>query len=257
MPGVRVQWRGALLCGDEHPPDDVAARLEPHLRRPPGRALFLEDHGAVDPVAVTRALVRAAQSHGARVMAGTAVSALTVRGGRVVGVHCAAGDVEADIVVVAAGVDAAALCRPLGFDLPVAPSPALLMRFAAPPGLVRTIFVSPELEVREAADGELLVAAAWTGADLRQVGEETLRRIIATFGCREVRLLGVRVGQRPMPADGLPLIGPVPEAEGAYVAVMHSGVTLAPKAGRLIASELVGGVEAGELTGLRLTRHRT
>ncbi|MCO8274137.1 FAD-binding oxidoreductase [Actinoplanes sp. TRM 88003] len=234
VPGVRVQWRGALLCGEDGDAD--ASQLEPHLRQPPPRSVFLESHGAVDPVAVTRALVSGAQSYGARLSTHTPVSPAAVRAG-----------LDADVVVIAAGTGAPAL---LGLELPVTSSPALLVRFAAPPGLVRTIFVTPDLEVREAAEGELLVAAA---GDTRDPGPEMLRRLTATFDAPGVRLLDVRVGARPMPADGMPLIGPVPGLERAYVAVMHSGITLAPKAARLIAGELVDDTEADELAGLRLS----
>jgi glycine/D-amino acid oxidase-like deaminating enzyme len=59
-----------------------------------------------------------------------------------------------------------------------------------------------------------------------------------------------------MPADELPIIGAIPGVHGAYVAVMHSAVTLAATAGRLIASEVVNGIEADELAGLRPTRFR-
>ena len=44
---------------------------------------------------------------------------------------------------------------------------------------------------------------------------------------------------RPMPADGLPIIGPLPGRRGAYIAVMHSAVTLAASAGRLVAAEVL------------------
>jgi glycine/D-amino acid oxidase-like deaminating enzyme len=54
-----------------------------------------------------------------------------------------------------------------------------------------------------------------------------------------------------MPVDGLPVIGPVPGVDGAYLAVMHSGVTLAPAVAHLVASEIVNGVQADELAGLR------
>lgn len=270
VPGLEVRWRGALMWGEEQPDDlapgehlvDAAAvgRLEPRLRVRPMRALHVESHGAIDPVAVTHALVRAAQKHGARLMANVAVTALDLRGRQVTGVRTSAGSLPADTVVVTAGVDAPVLCGPLGFDLPVAPSPALLMRFTAPPGLVRTLVATPHLEVREATDGHLLVAAGYHGEldhdDLWRAGEMMLRRLTATFDAQEVTLVSVRLGARPMPADGLPITGPVPGVGGVYIAVMHSGVTLAPTAGRLIASEIVDGVEAPELAGLRPARFR-
>lgn len=57
-----------------------------------------------------------------------------------------------------------------------------------------------------------------------------------------------------MPEDGLPVVGPIPGADGVYVAVMHAGVTLAPVVGRLVAAEIVEGIEAAELAGVRPAR---
>ncbi|UNX54198.1 FAD-binding oxidoreductase [Georgenia sp. TF02-10] len=275
VPGVQVHWRGALVW-DEEPlgadarlgPDErlleaaEVARLEPHLRvrARPTRALHLPDHGAIDPVAVTQALVGAAQDHGAELVASSVVTALTLRDGRVVGVQASTGFVPAETVVVTAGVDAPVLCASLGFGLPVAPSPALLMRFTAPAGLVRTLVATPHLEVREAADGELLVAADYDGEvgheDLQRAGQKMLRRLTATVSVPGVRLVSVRLGVRPLPVDGLPVIGPIPGVSGAYVVVMHSGITLAPAVARLVAAEIVHGNEAEDLTGLRPARFR-
>ncbi|MFV2086482.1 NAD(P)/FAD-dependent oxidoreductase [Micromonospora sp. LOL_021] len=272
VPGVRVRWHGALIWGADQL-DDVrtgpAERLldaaevewvEPRLRVPPTRALHLGSDGAVDPVAVTQALVRAAQNHGAQLIANSAVTALTMRDGRVVGVRASAGNLPADIVVVTAGVDAPLLCGPLGFDLPVAPSPALLIRLSGPPGLVRTLVATPDLEVREATDGHLLIATSYQGEtsheDLQRAGERVLRRLVATFDAEDVHLVSARLGTRPMPADALPIVGPVPGVGGVYVAVMHSGVTLAPTVARLVAAEIVDGIEAEQLAGVRPARFR-
>ncbi len=57
-----------------------------------------------------------------------------------------------------------------------------------------------------------------------------------------------------MPADGLPIIGPLSGVAGVHLAVMHAGVTLAPAVGRLVAGELVHGADAEELRGLSLDR---
>ncbi len=119
---------------------------------------------------------------------------------------------------------------------------------------------TPRIEVREAADGQLVVAADYAGeadqADLQRAGEEMLRRLVATFAAApgDVCLVSVKLGTRPMPVDGLPVIGPLPGVAGTYVAVMHSGVTLAPAVGRLVAREVVHGVKAEELRGLRPDR---
>ncbi len=102
MPGVEVRWSGSLLWDEENEEEvgerpcllpgeqfldaGEVGRLEPHLAESPARARPLRSDGAIDPVAVTQALVRAARSHGARLLATCAVTALRVCGGRVVGV---------------------------------------------------------------------------------------------------------------------------------------------------------------------------
>jgi glycine/D-amino acid oxidase-like deaminating enzyme len=124
------------------------------------------------------------------------------------------------------------------------------MRFDAPPGLVRTLVGCPEVEVRQTRDGMLLAAEAHTGEvdrdDLRRSARATLQRLQQTFtGAQDVRLVEARIGVRPIPVDGLPIIGPLPDRPGGFVAVMHSAVTLAPVAGRLVATEVVDGLDGG------------
>ena len=47
------------------------------------------------------------------------------------------------------------------------------------------------------------------------------------------------VGYRPFPADGWPVVGPLPGSHGAvYIAVCHSGVTHAPFLGKAVAAEV-------------------
>jgi glycine/D-amino acid oxidase-like deaminating enzyme len=265
VPDVRVRWSGSLSWGG--PPGELepgrhlvdAARiagLEPNLRTPPARAVHIPGDGAVDPRATTDALVTAARERGARLTTGTAVTGLRVVRGRAAGVETTGGFVAAGTVVLTAGADVPMLCAPLGYPVPVAPSPAVLLRLAGPADLVRTLVATPDVEVRAGGDGELLATVAYTGestaAGLARSAERSRARIVAMFrGADGVRLLSARVGMRPMPVDGLPVIGPLPAVRGAYVAVMHSGVTLAPVAGRLVAEELVHGVQAPELQGCR------
>ena len=266
-PGVQVRWAGSLSWGGAEPPGDLepgtrlldaeqVAELEPHLRRPPERALHITGDGALDPLATTEALVAAARDRGAEVVLGTAVTALRVSGGRAVGIESTGGFFAADTVVLAAGADVPVLCAPLGVALPVAPSPAVLVRLAGPPDLVRTVVATPEVEVRAGRAGELLAALGYAGeataAELARSAERARVRINDMFHAGEdVRLLSARVGMRPMPADGHPVIGPFPTVRGAYVAVMHSGVTLAAIAGRLVAEEVAHGVETPELRHCR------
>jgi len=51
----------------------------------------------------------------------------------------------------------------------------------------------------------------------------------------------VMIGWRPLPLDGLPVLGANPAVPAHYLAVMHSGVTLAPVIGQLVANEILSG----------------
>jgi glycine/D-amino acid oxidase-like deaminating enzyme len=267
LSGVLVRWTGSLSWGRHAPPGapetgvhlldaEQVTALEPHLRRPPPRAVHITGDGGVDPLATTDALVAAARAGGAQLLMGTAVTAVRITGSRAVGVETTGGFLDATTVVLCAGVDVPVLCASLGGSVPVAPSPAVLMRFAAPPDLVRTVVAAPGVDLRAGAAGELIACAEYAGeataSGLARTAEHTRARINEMFrGAEDVRLLSVRVGMRPMPVDGTPVIGPVPAVHGVYVAVMHAGVTLAPVAGRLVAEEIVHGVEAPQLRGCR------
>jgi glycine/D-amino acid oxidase-like deaminating enzyme len=62
------------------------------------------------------------------------------------------------------------------------------------------------------------------------------------------------IGWRPLPLDGHPVLGISPSNSDVYLAIMHSGVTLAPIAGQLAAHELIENVEVERLEPYRPTR---
>lgn len=253
LPGLPVTWSGALSWRPGAAPEPGpgqhivdALTLEPNLRRSPDWALWTPGEGAVDPVGVTERLVAGAREHGARVHLDTGVTAVRRdAAGRAAGVETPSGPLAATTVVLAAGVATAALGASVGVPVPVEPSPCPLFGLRAPAGLVRTVVNTEDFDLRQVA-GDRLIAAA-------DSARRTVDAVRATFR-GEVDLLDTRIGVRPMPADGEPIVGPVAEVPGLYVAVMHAAVTLAPAMGRLIAREVVDGVAQPALAGCRPDR---
>ena len=120
------------------------------------------------------------------------------------------------------------------------------MRYAARRGLIRSIISIHEMEARQAEDGTLLAAQDYIDdSDENQASAIALRaaRAIghALDGADAIGPQYACTGKRPMPADGVPIVGYLPKVNGAYVCVMHLGVTLAAIAGRLASEELVMG----------------
>ncbi|EKX54370.1 hypothetical protein GUITHDRAFT_132116 [Guillardia theta CCMP2712] len=75
----------------------------------------------------------------------------------------------------------------------------------------------------------------------------------------EAKLSRVTCGYRPFPEDGLPVIGFCSSScstrsPGLYIAVMHSGITLAPLAGAAAALEIAEGLDLDLLAPYRVNR---
>ncbi|MEV0647526.1 FAD-binding oxidoreductase [Phytomonospora sp. NPDC050363] len=265
LPALSIRWSGSLSWDgfDEEPgprTGDVAA-LEPHLLDPPAEAVHRPEDAALDPVAAAEILVAAARDRGARVLTGTPATGLDHQAGTVGGVHTTGGFVPAETVVLAAGTGTVALCSTIGVTVPVEPSPAILVRLRADPGLVKTIVATPRLEARQLDDGTILSPTAYRGeadqAALLATAHRVRDRIAATFtGADDTEIVSAEIGWRPMPADGEPIVGRPTGTRGLYVAVMHSAITLAAAVGRLAAGEILTGQPAPELAGCRPDRFR-
>ena len=184
---------------------------------------------------------------------------MALAGGRVAGVQTDQGVVAAEVVVVAAGAEASTLCLPLGFSMPVDQSPALLLRFRTPRALVNGVVSTPDIEVRQESNVVLLATADYAEASGENDPTSVARRTHASIkgrlrGSDEIALDGVAVGVRPIPADRSPIVGFAPGVEGLYVAVMHSGVTMAPLIGRLATVEILEGAKVDLLQPCRPDR---
>jgi glycine/D-amino acid oxidase-like deaminating enzyme len=173
----------------------------------------------------------------------------------------ARGPVEARRLVVAAGTATNALLQRLGFAarFPLSAVPGFLVETPPTPlgRRLDAVLWSPdptEIHLRPTLAGGLLLgaddldAAVGEGSDgdsVQQAKQELLRRAEAWFPRLPRRALatelGWRIGHRPMPDDGRSLVGSLAELPGIFVAVTHSGVTLAPEIGRLLCEWLVSG----------------
>jgi glycine/D-amino acid oxidase-like deaminating enzyme len=183
-------------------------------------------------------------------------------------VHTAAGaTLEADEVVCCAGRWTPALAQvplvPWATEGSTAPGLVVRMGPVAPPGPVRLVH-TPELSLRPHSGGLLHLEAEDAAAavdlhtpepGLRRWADDLLRRARRTVrGLGDARIVEYKVCVRPLPADGQSIVGRLPGAPGIYVAVTHSGVTLAAHLSRLITADLTAGTPPAELAPYRPAR---
>ena len=224
--------------------DEIRARVS-CLRRLPEAALVFPDEGVAE-TGTAGLLLRAAQAAGARLVSGVRVTGLA-GDSRVTGVVTPHGTIPADLVVLAAGTGVPEILRTAGLDLPLLTRPGLVLRTPPVPARIAPVLVTPEGEIRQDRQGRIVMptAAGHQGDPAETVGRPDTIADAAFARLAELLDPGcddwgeVLLGWRPVPRDGLPAIGPM--AEGLYVSVMHSGVTLAAIAAELAAEEIGAG----------------
>jgi glycine/D-amino acid oxidase-like deaminating enzyme len=239
--------------------DELIAR-EPHVRPTVAAACYSSFDGAAHPPSVIQAFLTRAQALGAEVRTDTSLVGVEIRHGRVTAARTPAEPIAADVVVNAAGADAAAIGAMAGVRIPMFPKPGTLVLTVPLPPLLRTVVHAANLHLRQQADGRMLLGESWTmdteDTDLSLTRAQRLLIRATEFlpELAQAHVETVKLGIRPMPQDERPIVGPVPGISGLYVAVMHSGVTLAPLVGQLVAHEVTAGQPSPLLADYRIER---
>ena len=246
---VAMRWIGG---------DDVL-RLEPRLSPAIRGAAYQEESTQLDSYRLTLALARGAEVHGAKVRLHRATGLMTHRG-RVTGLRSTGGDLSCKTVVLATGAWSEGCSRWLDFPVPVRPMKGERLLFQLDGAPLPVLISSPKRgHMISQLDGRLSVGSTG-GRDYDQkemfLGVEFDRR--PTEGARvelmergqevfpeleEARLVQQLAGSRPLSADRMPIIGPVPGWDGVMLATGHGtkGIHLAPLTGKVIADYILRG----------------
>ena len=159
--------------------------------------------------------------------------------------------IHADAVVNATGAGAASVAGMVGRELPLDVFPGLLVRVAVPGEPLSHLMHTPHINLRpdgpgyvllhhDSVDEKLTDDFAGTEDPLCAELLERARRVLPALEEAEVVEAQVRA-MRPVPADGHSCVGALSRIPGYYEAVTHSGVTLGPLIGRLLAREILTG----------------
>jgi glycine oxidase len=247
---------------------DEARELEPRLTEDAIGGV-LHRHGQVDAYRLTLGAVAAVERLGGRVAIGEATG-LVRDGDRVVGVTHSRGEIACGDVVLASGAWVGASRDWLGFPVPVRPLHGEVLHVQLPGDPLRVFILTgrhgPILQRR---DGIVMVGSiggvTMSGMDVdakhvfdplddsppvfdgkprdesRDYMIERALRVMPAIA--DAELVAHLAGVRPLSADRMPLIGPVPGSEHVYLATGHGtkGIHLAPITGRIVADLVMRG----------------
>lgn len=241
--------------------------LEPHelQERFPGAApgargaLFAPEDGAVDPAALTKALLADASRLGVTVVP-ERVTRVTTAGERTTGVALASGTIDAPHVVIAAGAWSPAIGG-LRRPLPVEPVRGQMAAAPWPAGTPPSILYADHGYVL-ARGGEALMGSTMehagfdgrvTDAGIDQV-VAAATRLLPTLG--NARPTRTWAGLRPLTPDGRPIVGADPKTEGLFFATGHgrNGILLAALTGEVIGDLLAHGESEVDITPFAAAR---
>jgi glycine/D-amino acid oxidase-like deaminating enzyme len=221
------------------------------------QVIYSARDGAANPIAATHAFLDAATKLGARTLYPCELTGVTLKDGRLASVATSVGDFPADRLVLATGAADTAK-RFADWDLPQRDAPGATAVTAPMPRLINGVLWMPGVHLHQRDDGRIVLgeddgpppthadrmgAGHPTDFPTREVALEHANRMLVAAQrylprLTQVTFEDVVIGWRPMPIDGYPVLGASPARKDVYLAVMHSGMTLAPVVGELAAQEI-------------------
>lgn len=219
---------------------------EPNLRDVPDYAVFVNSEGAIDPVSAATGFLDAATSLGAKIKTGLCVETLQLKNQTVSLLYDDGTTDTPDEIILAAGAETNALLNSIDLSLPMTAPAGLLVKTKILEPVLKGLIMASNIHVRQLPQGQLLAGSDFGGADPGESPEHTAETVLGNLRKLlkprlNIQLDQISIGFRPTPADGLPAIGRIAEIRNLYVAVTHSGITLAPAIGSFAAKEILRG----------------
>lgn len=231
--------------------------------------------GALDPVAATVLLLAAAQEFGATISYPNELTEVSSVRGRVTAAQTTKGPIETDRIVLATGAAPDASQRFAGIDIPQRSTPGVIAITAPMDRILNRILVAPGIHIHQRGDGRVVLGEQGGAPDnaahaARLAGRpnefpsevfaqqhadrmlEVARDFLPSIASAQVEQ--IYIGWRPLPIDGHPVLGESPNQRDVFLALMHSGVTLAPLVGQLVAQEISGAISLDRLAPFRPAR---
>ncbi|TPI37365.1 FAD-binding oxidoreductase [Mesorhizobium sp. B3-1-6] len=256
--GYGVEWVDKKLVAEMEPDIDIAAIGDCPVS-------YYPEEGWVDPVLYSAWLLRAAKERwGAKVRVNARVTEIETEGGRVRAVRTADGErYAADAVVnCTGGWSSQRLGDAQGIPLS---STIGVLAFTPPVALtLRSQLHADDLDIRPDGAGRIMIHKVSVDLTFKKpqplspAGEEA-KTLLEAAGkvlpsLRAVGVEAIRTTVRPFPEDGYTCAGAMPDVAGHYMAVTHSGVTIGPQLGRVVADEVVRGKIHDEMDTFRPQR---
>lgn len=227
---------------------------------------FSRDDSVVNPLNLTHGLLSNAVKKGAVIKQNTQVEDIVLENGVVKKVVTNKGEIEADLVINAAGPYGAKIASMVGLDIPLKPRKGEIMVTAPQKKVLNYPLMSatyiaakydPEIAkagtgfaVEQVENGNILIGSTREFVDFND--KSTIKAIQSISkgiektlpGLGKLKIIRDFAGFRPYTPDGLPFLGEHEKVKGFFFACGHEGdgITLCAITGKIV-SEMIDGIE--------------
>ena len=137
------------------------------------------------------------------------------------------------------------------------PRPGVIIKTKPQKNLINSVVYGPKIHAHQQSNGQIIIGEQIT-APIKKNTKDHIKRINKHFksmvkGGTDLNPSEVLIGWRPIPKDDLPIIGKF-KNKSVYIAVMHSGISLAAIVGNLVTQEIVDEVDSLLLKDFRPSR---
>ncbi len=242
-----MEWRKTLMPRVSWVQPDDLIHIDSRITTEAISGLYFEDLNQADAYRLTLAYIGAAESLGVEVRY-TDVTGLQKDRDRITGVCTADGVIPCDAVVLAMGAWTANASDWIGIPIPVRPYKGQMLELKAPGPPLGANIHHGRSYVTSKLNGTILSGSydGFQGYD-KSVSQDGIQHVLegALKVCpamEEAHITWPITGLRPATPDEVPIIGPVPGLDGAYISAGHQrkGITMAAMTGELIADLIAG-----------------
>ena len=234
-----------------------ARALEPSIDFNNQNIVFSRADGAIDTIHAINLMIENIKFNGGSVLYPCRFQGLNYTNRILSSVETTVGELEADQAIFATGIDSGRL---LSIDMMKPSTPGIIVTSKPTGNLLKRIIVGPGAHIHQQLDGRIIFGEQ-SGAPTSHLdrlsnkpknfpselfAQDHINRIFDTAKTfmkkvEDLKVEKTSIGWRPLPKDGRPVIGRIDGLSGIYIAVMHSGVSLAAIVGKLVSEEILNG----------------
>lgn len=234
------------------------------------KIVYSVDDGAIDTAQTIKNLVARTIFNGGKIINNCIYKNSIYRNGKLSSINTSHGEIETDLIIFATGINTNSL---INKKVLRDPTPGIIIKSKPYKKIINKIIVGPGIHIHQQNDGRLIIGeqdGAPENHKMRLKGypsqfpstliaDQHVKKILDLTkvfikSVKHVEVESVEIGWRPLPLDGLPIIGFINSKQDSYVASMHSGISLGPIVGKIVAQEITENINNNLLKNFRPSR---